>query len=199
MNKKNEQANLSCKDRSDFDCCKSTVDSLFGMSISAKDIGVLQKWSPSDGYVLNRIPGIIAAADGSLLVYWEARTSKKNDTEPADIEVWRTADNGASFTRILTLGDMETTKYTNPVMVVDQEQTVHLLYASKTGADGVYHTVSKDHGQTWSAPINIIDAFQREAIGWDMVNLGPGHGICLKNGAFKGRLLFRAWCHTETS
>ena len=174
------------------------VLNLFSLPMYAADLSVQKTWSPADGYVQNRIPGIVAAADGSLLVYWEARTSLTSDTAPTVIEVWRSTDNGQNFTKVQTLGDAQTTRYTNPVMVVDQEGTVHLLYVSSTGSDGVYHTLSKDHGLTWSNSVNIIDAFEKEAIGWDMVNLGPGHGICLQNGEYAGRLVFSAWCHTGT-
>ena len=174
------------------------VLNVFSFPMFAEDLSVQKTWSPNIGYVQNRIPGIIAAADGSLLVYWEARRSDESDTEYTAIEIWRSTDNGTSFTKVRTLGDGQTTKYTNPVMVVDQEDTVHLLYVSSTGSDGVYHTVSKDHGQTWSDPINIIDAFEKDRIGWGMVNLGPGHGICLQNGEHAGRLIFSSWCHTGT-
>ncbi|MBQ8213721.1 MAG: exo-alpha-sialidase [Clostridia bacterium] len=174
------------------------VLNLFSLPMFAEALSVQKTWSPADGYVQNRIPGIIAAADGSLLVYWEARRSDESDTEHTAIEIWRSTDNGQNFTKVQTLGDGQNTRYTNPVMVVDQEDTVHLLYVSATGSDGVYHMTSTDHGLTWSAPVNIIDAFEKETIGWDMVNLGPGHGICLQNGEHAGRLIFSAWCHTGT-
>lgn len=174
------------------------VLNLFSFPMFAEDLSVQKTWSPADGYVQNRIPGIIAAADGSLLVYWEARTSSIDDRAPTVIEIWRSTDRGTSFSKVQMLGDGINTRYTNPVMVVDQENTVHLLYVSSTGSDGVYHSTSKDHGLTWSTPINIIDAFEKETIGWGMVNLGPGHGICLQNGEHAGRLIFSAWCHTGT-
>ena len=173
------------------------VLNLFSLPMLAEDLSVQKTWSPTDGYIQNRIPGIIAAADGSLLVYWEARATE-SDTGGTTIEVWRSTDNGATFTNVQTFGDGSNTKYSNPVMAVDQENTVHLLYVSDTGSDGVYHLTSKDHGLTWSGPVNIIDAFEKETIGWDMVNLGPGHGICLQNGEYRGRLIFSVWCHTIT-
>ena len=174
------------------------VLNLFSFPVLAADLRAQQTWSPASGYVQNRILGMIAAADGSLLVYWEARKSNESDTEHTVIEVWRSTDSGTSFTKVKTLGDGQTTKYTNPVMVVDQERTVDLLYVSATGSDGVYHMTSTDNGANWSTPVNIIDAFEKDRIGWRMVNLRPGHGICLQNGEHAGRLIFSAWCYTRT-
>lgn len=83
-----------------------------------------------------RIPGIVTAADGSLVVVADKRWDKINDL-PAHIDVVsrRSEDNGKTWSEAVTIAGKETTVgYGDPAIVLDK-RTGHLLciFASGNG------------------------------------------------------------------
>ncbi len=149
---------------------------------------------PADkGYLSYRIPGIYVTASGAVLVAWEARHDAGTDTGDTDLMLYRSA-NGTDFEQVLFL-DQGTKSINNPVMVQDAEGTIHLLYAVNAGQGGVFHRKSQNDGVTWSEAVEITASLQKATLGWGMCNLGPGHGLCLQNGDYKGRLILPIWCY----
>jgi len=51
----------------------------------------------------------------------------------------------------------------------------------------VFVTASKDDGRTWSAPVNITASVKR--VDWTWYATGPGVGIQIQRGRYKGRLV----------
>lgn len=155
----------------------------------------------SGGY---RIPGIVVTDNGTVLTYWEARYATGTDTGSTDIIVRRSTDGGTSFSDCLSVKGAEYTEngygntLTNPIMIAGENGRVHFLFACETGNAGVWYMYSDDNGANWSEAVNIVSALNKSEIGWSMCNLGPGHGICLKNGENAGRLVVPVWCYTGT-
>ncbi|MBQ8214420.1 MAG: exo-alpha-sialidase [Clostridia bacterium] len=155
-----------------------------------------------------RIPGIAVSKKGTVLVYWECRdyaknrkdsTGKNGDECNMDLTVRRSTDGGKSFGEPIYIaygeefyqnGYGETLD--NPVMIVGDDNRLHFLFCCDVGRNGLFYTYSDDDGLTWTKPRDITQGL-RGGIAWDMLALGPGHGICLQHGEYAGRLIASAW------
>ena len=153
--------------------------------------------TPSSPYTHYRIPGIVVTQNDTVLAYWEARRTNDTDEGDTDIMILRSANSGENFESVLTIESSAETCLTNPMMIVGNDGTIHLLYAENTGKNGVWYRYStkEQDGTVWSDPIDISACLKRDTLGWSMVNFGPGHGICLQNGKNAGRLLLPMWCY----
>lgn len=143
-----------------------------------------------------RIPGMVVTQNNTILVAWEVRANVYEDEGDNDIMIRRSTDGGTNFETVFRVGMNDAECFTNPTMIVGDDGRIHLLYMKDTGKQGVYYTYSDNDGakDSWSQPVDISGAFQRAKLGWNMVNFGPGHGICLKNGENAGRLIVPMWC-----
>jgi sialidase-1 len=145
------------------------------------------------GYYSYRIPGIITAPNGDLLAYCEARLGSGGDWDLIDIQMRRSRDNGLSWEPAQTLLDhqeFEGGGLNNCVMIADRvTNEVHTLFCR--GYSAVYQMHSGDNGRSFSDPVEITDLFvpYREEFPWQVVALGPGHGIQLHSG----RLIVPLW------
>src|SRR5947208_16452883 len=74
----------------------------------------------------------------------------------------------------------------NPCPVVDQETGVVWLPFCRDNRD-VFVTHSADDGRTWSRPEEITSRVKPADWGWYAT--GPGNGIQLSRGKYKGRLV----------
>ncbi|MGI5877127.1 MAG: sialidase family protein [Christensenellales bacterium] len=145
------------------------------------------------GYHTYRIPALAYAADGSLLALCEGRRDGQGDSGAIDILARRSADRGATWgpARVVVRGGGDTAG--NPAPVVDgdtgfihmlfcmnradrPEPLIHMGRAPRT----VHAVVSRDHGQTWSAPRDITAQVKPAHWGWYAT--GPCHGIQLSSG-----------------
>jgi sialidase-1 len=82
----------------------------------------------------------------------------------------------------------------NPVPIVDMDgKTIHLIYCEHY--DSVFYTKSTDDGETWAESVNITKVIEeiRPKRDWTTIASGPGHGIQLKWGEHKGRLIVPFW------
>ncbi|MDB6058825.1 MAG: nedA [Verrucomicrobiales bacterium] len=164
-----------------------------------------------DGIALYRIPGIVVATNGAVLVYCEARKNSSSDW--ADSEVWmrRSTNGGVSFDGpkkiahvgkrlertaiglVRKKGSAEDQTVNNPVAIVDRQTgAIHFIYC--VNYDRCFYMRSDDNGATFSQPADIRATFDAFRPGYDsrVIAAGPGHGIQLKSG----RLLAPVWLST---
>lgn len=146
----------------------------------------------TEGYKTYRIPGIVVAADGSVLAYCEARKTGIGDWEDIDVYLRRSTDGGKTWSPRKLLCDSRNDTVNNPVAVVDRSGRIHFLYCINYAR--CYYAYSDDHGQTFAASREITGTFEkfRQDYDWNVIATGPGHGIQLNNG----RLLVPVWIST---
>ena len=158
-------------------------------------------WEKGIGNYNNyRIPSIITSKKGTLLAFCEARES--GDTGDIDVLMKRSTDNGITWSdESIVWSDGENT-CGNPTPVIDNETgRIWLFLTWNHGDDNetqIIHKKSKlprlpylsfsdDDGLTWSEPKNMNDSCRNPSWGWYAT--GPGVGIQIKKGKFKGRLV----------
>ena len=145
--------------------------------------------SGQGGWDCYRIPGIIATPKGTVLAYYEARTSA-GDYTAANICLRRSTDSGSSWEapRLLTENPDEDT-INNPVMIARKNGEIHFLW--QRNYENVFHKVSFDDGITWTKATDITKYMYefRKLYDWTVIAMGPGHGIELSGG----RLVVPIW------
>jgi sialidase-1 len=146
----------------------------------------------ADGYHSFRIPAVIAAKDGSLLAFCEARKNHRKDHGDIDLVMKRSTDHGLTWSGLRMIhdgGGVGEVTMGNPVPVVDAGSgTVHLVFCRNNSE--VFHISSADSGGTWTAPVEITPGLKKD--GWGWYATGPGHGIQLSVGKNKGRIVIPA-------
>lgn len=82
----------------------------------------------------------------------------------------------------------------NPVPIVDKDTgSIHLVYCEDYHQ--IYYTCSSDDGKTWSASVEITDILEqlRLQYDWTVIASGPGQGLQLQQGEYRGRLIVPIW------
>lgn len=173
------------------------MDTTTDRLVERQPIQIFDPKQENEQYLKFRIPNMIITEYDTLLLAWEMRKEINTDEGDTELTVRRSTDGGKSFEIVLTV-DSGDKPLTNPVMIVDKEGTIHLLYACAVGNDGVYHRFStkEQDGRVWSEPTNIVTSLKKGELGWTMCNPGPGHGICVQTGEYAGRLIAPIWCYT---
>lgn len=150
-----------------------------------------------------RIPGIVVTKQDTVIMYYESRMTG-SDWADMDIQMFRSTDGGNTWGEPITLAEGSEIGKTmnNPIMIVGNDNTLHLLYCVEYGTcgicnasagsscphgSGVFYRYSKDDGLTWSDTVNISDATSPDIR--NVIATGPGHGICLEDGT----LLTSVW------
>ncbi len=183
-------SSLSAKANTLYDFGSDTLDVY--QIVAGKNNGGTTK------YTNYRIPGIVATNAGTIITYYEARTTA-SDWASMDILAFRSEDQGETWSEPIMLAEGATIGATmnNPIMIVgnDADNTIHLLYCVEYGicttcgtaatstcthGCGVFYRKSTDDGKTWSEAVNISD--QTDPNSRNVIATGPGHGICLENG-----------------
>lgn len=143
------------------------------------------------GAKFHRIPGLVTAADGSLIAVADKRWNALNDLPGhIDVMVRRSEDNGKTWSEAKVIaGENTETGYGDPAIVLDKK-TGHLvcIYASHNGlwqsnkANRIRINVSKstDHGLTWSAPNDITDQIYQN--NWYGAFAASGRALQLRDG-----------------
>lgn len=154
-----------------------------------------------DGYRNYRIPSLLATQDSVLLAFAEGRKSLLDHSEN-DIVLKRSFDNGKTWSPLQVVAEDSSNALNNPQCVMRSDGRVILMYQryaegfgernALPGLDGnrickTYLTYSDDNGKTWSNPENITKQVKRPEA--TSVASGPGIGIELKKGKYKGRLV----------
>lgn len=161
-------------------------------------------WEQGKGRYKNyRIPAVVVTKKGTVLAFCEAREA--GDTGDIDLLVKRSKDNGSTWSDELVVWNDEQNTCGNPCPVVDMETgRIWLATSWNDGSDGetaIIHKTSRsprlpficysdDDGLSWSKPVSMGDAARDTSWGWYAT--GPGIGIQVKNGIYKGRLVIPA-------
>jgi len=156
----------------------------------------------ADGYHTYRIPALLATPKGTLLAFCEGRKGGRSDTGDIDLLVKRSADGGSTWSAQQIVWDDGSNTCGNPCPVVDQATGVIWLpmtwnngqdresqIKQNTSKDTrrVFITSSDDDGRTWAKPREITTDVKRPE--WRWYATGPGVGIQVAHGPWKGRLL----------
>lgn len=164
----------------------------------------------TSGYQVYRIPAIVKTKQGSLLAFAEARKLRSNgDSGDIDLVVKKSTDGGETWGNMIMVWNEGMNTAGNPVPIVDQQTgRIHLLMTWNHGDDTwgeltkgtgndtrrVFYTWSDDEGATWKEPLEITGSVK--ASSWDWYGTGPVHGIQIRNGAKKNRLVVPSY-YTE--
>ncbi len=143
-----------------------------------------------------RIPAVVRAADGSLVVAADARINGPGDL-PGDIDVVvrRSTDNGETWSPALTIADFGTSGASDPALVLDRNSGDLLcMFASHTGLFASTHAVpirfqvcrSQDNGVTWSAPVEHTSEIYAPT--WYAAWLASGNAHQLRSGRIVGAI-----------
>lgn len=160
-------------------------------------------WSRgSGGYFGYRIPALAATPAGTLLAFCEGRRNSLQDTGEINILFRRSSDGGRSWSAQQVIWADSANTCGNPCPVVDRETgVIHLLLTWNRGEDTeraimngesrdvrrVFACSSCDDGRTWSPALEISSTARKED--WTWYATGPGAGIQIERGRFKGRLV----------
>ncbi|MBS1710264.1 MAG: exo-alpha-sialidase [Armatimonadetes bacterium] len=146
-----------------------------------------------------RTPGIAVLPNGRILVVAASQESLA-DESGNKILVKSSGDGGRTWGNGVTLAGNGSESAQSPVIVASGEKVfVHFaVFPAGTdsyhldtgfGAKGqkTYVSVSRDGGTTWIPPVETTRAIRREGV--QSVNFGPGRGIVLQRGHYKGRIV----------
>lgn len=153
-------------------------------------------------YHTYRIPALEVTDEGTVLAFCEGRRGSAGDTGDIDLLLTRSTDGGRTWSEPRVIWDDAGNTCGNPCVVADREAGVvwllstwnlgedheHAIIAG-TSADTrrVFSLRSDDDGLTWSAPREITSDVKRDD--WTWYATGPGSGIQLQRGPFRGRLV----------
>lgn len=158
--------------------------------------------SGADGYNTFRIPAIITTKSGTLLAFAEGRKRSSSDTGDIDLVMKRSEDNGKTWSVIKVIWNDGENVCGNPAPVQDRKTgKIFLLSTWNLGSDHesdiikeksrdtrrIFVLVSSDDGRTWSQPTEITESVKPG--NWTWYATGPCHGVQIKNGDYKDRLI----------
>ncbi len=103
-----------------------------------------------------RIPGIIQAPNGDILVFCERRNDGPGDIGNHDIVMKRSADRGKTWSEEIVILDDEDRVCTDLTLGLDRETNKLWLFFLKDKKQFAYLT-SADNGLTWIGPVVIHD------------------------------------------
>jgi sialidase-1 len=158
--------------------------------------------SETEGYECFRIPALVTSTQGTVLAFAEGRKKGCSDTGDIDLVMKYSKDHGETWSKLTVIWDDGENVCGNPAPVVDAATgTIHLLSTWNLGKDHereiidgtsqdtrrIFVMSSTDEGLSWSEPREITTSVKKN--NWTWYATGPCHGIQLKQGAHKGRLL----------
>jgi len=166
-----------------------------------KDLNYIFK-SVTEGYASFRIPAIVKTNSGRLLAFAEGRVNGRSDSGDIDLVMKSSDDNGNTWRPLKIIRDDSNNVCGNPAPVVDTKTgAIHLLMTWNLGEDHeteiidgkskdtrrVFVTGSTNDGETWTPPVEITSTTKEK--NWTWYATGPCHGIQIRNGKNKGRLV----------
>ncbi len=158
--------------------------------------------SGTEGYSTFRIPAIVTTNSGKILAFAEGRVNGSSDTGDIDLVMKSSEDGGKTWSPLKIIWNDRENVCGNPAPVVDSETgKIYLLMTWNAGQDRegqiidgaskdtrlIFLTSSDDDGENWSKPDGITKSVKKE--NWTWYATGPCHGIQMKYGENKGRLV----------
>lgn len=158
--------------------------------------------SGTEGYKTFRIPAIVTTNSGRILAFAEGRVNGGSDTGDIDLVMKSSDDGGRTWSNLKVIWDDKKNVCGNPAPVIDGVTgKIHLLMTWNLGTDHerdiiagrsentrrVFETSSSDGGNNWSSPKDITSSTKLD--NWTWYATGPCHGIQLKNGTHKNRMV----------
>jgi sialidase-1 len=158
--------------------------------------------SSTEGYSTFRIPAIVTTNSGKIIAFAEGRVNSSSDTGDIDLVMRSSEDDGKTWSPLKIIWNDGNNVCGNPAPVIDRETGVILLLTTwNLGEDHegdiiegkskdtrrVFVTSSSDEGENWTTPKEITSSVKKES--WTWYATGPCHGIQLKYGEYKGRLV----------
>jgi sialidase-1 len=150
--------------------------------------------SGRQGYHTYRIPALVVTSKGTLLAFCEGRKTSRSDHGDIDLILRRSSDGGQTWDQqriVYEEGGTKKITIGNPCAVVDKEIGVVWLAFCRDN-DRVFIAHSADDGESWVKPREITEEVKETEWGWYAT--GPGHGIQLQRGKYKGRLVIPCDC-----
>ncbi len=165
-------------------------------------------FAPGDyGSTNYRIPAICTLPDGALLTTTDKRKYNEGDLpEDIDILARRSYDGGHTWSEPVTIveGQGFGKGFGDAALAVASDSTIITGFV---GGPGTWKSnvndplrsficTSTDDGQSWSEPMDLTamlwgpQAVNRECRTSHSAFFGSGHGLLIKNGAYKGRIMF---------
>jgi sialidase-1 len=142
-----------------------------------------------DGYHTYRIPALVVTQKGTLLAICEGRKTGRGDHGDLDLVQKRSTDGGKTWGPLELIheeGGAAKITIGNPCPVIDQSTRTIWLPLTRDN-DRVLMMSSSDDGRTWTKPRDITTDVKGPD--WNWYATGPGNGIQLTRGKFKGRLV----------
>lgn len=165
-------------------------------SISLNDVQIHNAFTAGvDGISSYRIPSLVTAKNGNLLLFSEARKFSWRDKSPTDVVVKVSKDNGVSWSNMVNLMADGNNAFMDPVAITDKETGRVYVFACRWPADDLtmknntaWMCYSDDHGLTWSTPQNITSTIIPNS--FYINGFGPGSGFQMSNSSnYAGRLI----------
>jgi sialidase-1 len=151
------------------------------------------------GYWNYRVPGILTTPRGVVLATAEARRGRGGDWDGNDVLLRRSPDGGVTWEPPRVVVACE--RYgpgpvSNFCMIADAgvfAGAVHALYCHNYAH--AFYMRSADDGATFSDPVEITATLEpfRAVYPWRVIATGPGHGIQIERGPYRGRLIVPVW------
>lgn len=180
------------------------VQNCFGAGDNAGDADELKFVfkSGEEGYACFRIPSIITTSKGIVLAFAEARKINCGDAGDIDLVLKSSVNGGKTWSPLQVVWDDAENTCGNPVPVQDEKTgKIILLSTWNLGTDHekeiigftskdtrrVFMLSSADEGKSWTSPKDITT--QTKKPDWTWYATGPCHGIQIKNGRYKGRIV----------
>lgn len=139
-----------------------------------------------------RIPAIITANNGDIITMIDERVPSCGDlkwSNDINIVMRRSTDNGKSWTPIETVVDYPLGQSaSDPSLILDQETGEIFMFFNFMDLENekeVYYlkvSKSQDHGNSWSAPVDITDKITKPEWKKDFKFITSGRGIQMNNG-----------------
>lgn len=183
-------------------CSSQKANSQKFQDLSENSTGISTPYySGMNGYHAFRIPTLIKTKN-TLIAFAEGRKNSTSDFGDIDIVYRRSLDEGITWEPMQILHDLDTMAVQNPVPIYVQKgnKVVFLFNTTSISEHDLLNkdyelkderkaflTSTLDEGKTWATPKNITRDVKEKHWRWHA--LGPVHGIELRYGKHKGRLV----------